>query len=130
MEAETKRSFKIFIVEDDAVDTKLLKRQLSQTDLDITTVSHAESLQDAISTLKQEQYDVVLLDMNLPDMDGAKLYPMIKEVRPNLKVIVCTGYSLNGPAREILNAGAQGFIQKPFSLNTLTTKVKEVLEGQ
>jgi len=45
-------------------------------------------------------------------------------------VIVFSGYAIDGPHREILNAGAQDFIQKPFSLATLSEKLKEVLEGK
>ncbi|NQT68339.1 MAG: hypothetical protein HQ552_02030, partial [Desulfobacteraceae bacterium] len=51
------------------------------------------------------------------------------EARPNLKVIVCSGYSIDGPARQILDAGAQGFIQKPFNLSALLEKLEEVLKG-
>jgi len=71
--------------------------------------------------------DIALLDIKLPDMDGDKLFPVIKKGRPDMKVIVCSGFSLDGPAERILKAGAHGFIQKPFSLNVLTDKLKEVL---
>jgi two-component system, cell cycle sensor histidine kinase and response regulator CckA len=74
--------------------------------------------------------DLALLDIKLPDMEGGKVYPVIMKARPNLKVIVFSGYSIEGPARKILNAGAQDFIQKPFSLATLSEKLKEVLEGK
>jgi len=50
------------------------------------------------------------------------------KARPNLKVIVCSGYSID-TARGILDAGAQDFIQKPFSVEKLSKKLKEVLEG-
>ncbi|MBT3260203.1 MAG: response regulator, partial [Deltaproteobacteria bacterium] len=76
------------------------------------------------------QIDLALLDIKLPDIDGRNLYPLIMEARSNLKVIVFSGYSIDGPAREILDAGAQGFIQKPFSIATLSEKLKEVLEGK
>ena len=56
--------------------------------------------------------DLVLLDIKLPDIDGRDLYPMLMKARSNLKVIVCSGYSIDGPAREILDSGAQDFIQK------------------
>jgi len=74
--------------------------------------------------------DLALLDIKLPYMEGGKVYPLIMEARPNLKVIVFSGYAIDGPARKILDAGAQDFIQKPFSLATLSEKVKEVLEGK
>ena len=74
--------------------------------------------------------DLALLDIKLPDIDGRNLYPLIMKARSNLKVIVFSGYSIDGPAREILDAGAQGFIQKPFSVSALSEKLKEVFEGK
>ena len=73
------------------------------------------------------QIDLALLDIKLPDMDGGKVYPLIMEARPDLKVIVCSGYSIHGPAQDILDAGAEGFIQKPFSIAPFAEKLKEVL---
>ncbi len=72
------------------------------------------------------QIDMALLDIKLPDIPGAKVYPLLMEARPGLKVIVSSGYSIDGPAREILNAGAEGFIKKPFSVTLLSEKLKEV----
>ena len=76
------------------------------------------------------QIDVALLDIKLPDINGRNLYPFIMKARPNLKVIVFSGYSIDGPARDILDAGAQDFIQKPFSFAALSEKLKEVLGGE
>ena len=73
--------------------------------------------------------DLALLDIKLPDMEGGKVYPLIMAARPSLKVIVCSGYSIDGPARKIVDAGAEGFLQKPFSLIILSEKLKEVLEN-
>ncbi|MFH1242575.1 MAG: PAS domain S-box protein [Pseudomonadota bacterium] len=70
--------------------------------------------------------DLALLDIKLPDMSGGKVYPLIMEARPKLRVIVCSGYAIDGPAQEILDAGAEGFIQKPFLVSTLAEKLKEV----
>ena len=76
------------------------------------------------------QIDLALLDIKLPDMEGGKVYPLIMEARPELKVIVFSGYSIDGPARKILDAGAQDFLQKPFSIATLSENLKEVLEDR
>ena len=73
--------------------------------------------------------DLAILDILLPDMNGKAVYPLLTETRPNLKVIVCSSYSLEGPAQEILDAGAQGFVQKPFSGATLSAKMQEVMGG-
>ena len=72
--------------------------------------------------------DLALLDIKLPDMEGGRVYPLIMEARPDLKVIVCSGYSIDGPAQGILDAGAERFIQKPFSMAPFSEILKEVLE--
>ena len=76
------------------------------------------------------QIDLALLDIKLPDMGGGRVYPLIMEARPDMKVIVCSGYSIHGPAQDIIDAGAEGFIQKPFSIPPFAEKLKEVLEGK
>ena len=68
----------------------------------------------------------VLLDVVLPDMDGSHLYPLLKKYRPDLKVIVCSGYGMDGPAKNILDAGAEGFIQKPFSVFQLKQVIDKI----
>lgn len=73
--------------------------------------------------------DLALLDIGLPDMDGRKLYPLIKEARPDMKAIVSSGYAVEGPAQEILMAGAEGWIQKPYTFQAFSDKVSEVLNG-
>jgi YesN/AraC family two-component response regulator len=52
------------------------------------------------------------------------------KVRPNLKVIVFSGYSIDGPAQKILNAGAEDFMQKPFTIVDLSEKLKNILGGE
>ena len=119
----------VLVIEDEEALLNMTRSMLEMTGYRVLGAKTGKEAFDKAQAFGGD-IDLALLDMNLPDMDGATLFPMIKQVRPNLKVIVCTGYSLNGPAREILNAGAQGFIQKPFSLDTLRSKVQEILEGQ
>ena len=86
-----------------------------------------EETQKLIHELNVHQIDLALLDIKLPDMDGGRVYPLIMEARPDLKVIVCSIYSIDGPARTFLDAGAEGFIQKPFSIAPFAEKLREVL---
>lgn len=72
--------------------------------------------------------DFALLDVILPDMSGNQIYPKLKEMLPDLKVIVCSGFTLDGPAREILNAGAESFLPKPFTVAALSTALDEILK--
>jgi DNA-binding response OmpR family regulator len=73
--------------------------------------------------------DLALLDIGLPDIDGSRVFGPLTETCPDLKVIICSGYGIDGAASDILNAGAHGFIQKPFSINALSAKLDEILKG-
>ncbi len=76
------------------------------------------------------QFDVVLLDLVLPDMDGAAIYPHLRKNRPQAKVIVCTGYDQEGSTRALLDVGADGFLQKPFTLNQISKMLNQVLSPE
>jgi len=73
------------------------------------------------------EIEFALLDVILPDMDGSLIYPKIMEKRPGLKVVVCSGFALDGPARNILESGAQSFIQKPFTVAALSAVLKKIV---
>jgi PAS domain S-box-containing protein len=85
---------------------------------------------EAINVVKSYDGDIdlAILDIVLPDMEGDEVYPLLMEARPVLKVLVYSGYSIDGPAQDILDSGAEDFLQKPFSMAALSGKVKELLE--
>lgn len=64
-----------------------------------------------------------LLDIKLTDMGGDAVYPHLRASRPDTKVYVCSGFSLDGPAQKILDAGAEGFLQKPFTFKDLSERL-------
>jgi PAS domain S-box-containing protein len=92
-------------------------------------VLEADIGHDAVTIAKNHDgpIDLVLLDMTTPDMEGKTIYTLLRETRPDLKVVVCSGSHLDGAAQEILAAGAHGFLKKPFSMETLAKKLEEVL---
>ncbi|MFH1077531.1 MAG: response regulator, partial [Pseudomonadota bacterium] len=75
---------------------------------------------------KQKDIDLVILDMIMPGMSGGEVYDKIKEINPRVKVILSSGYSMEGQATEIMQRGCNGFIQKPFGLKELSQKIREV----
>ena len=75
----------------------------------------------------KDDIDMVLLDMIMPDMSGSEVYDRLKEINHEVKVLLSSGYSINGEATEILNRGCDGFIQKPFDIKKLSAKIKEIL---
>jgi len=89
----------------------------------------AENGEEAISVYGGRNKDIslVILDMVMPKMDGRETFLKLKDLNPGVKALLSTGYSLNGRAEEILNSGAIGFIQKPYRLNALLSKVRSVL---
>lgn len=76
----------------------------------------------------KDQIDLVILDMIMPDMGGGEAYDRMKDDNPGIKVLLSSGYSIDGQASEILERGCDGFIQKPFSMKELSGKIREVLE--
>lgn len=86
--------------------------------------------QEAIDLLNAEEstVDIIILDLVMPGMDGARTFDKIRKVRPRIPVILSSGYSINGQASDILEKGCEGFIQKPFNLAELARKLRQILD--
>jgi len=76
----------------------------------------------------KDRIDIVVLDMIMPDMGGGETYDRLKDINYKVKVLLSSGYSINGQATEILDRGCNGFIQKPFRMKELSQKLREVLD--
>ncbi len=76
----------------------------------------------------QDRIDLVILDMVMPEMSGGETYDKLKGINPSIKVLLASGYSINGQAQAILDRGCKAFIQKPFNLSELSKKVRAVLD--
>jgi CheY-like chemotaxis protein len=68
--------------------------------------------------------------MIMPKMGGGETYDRIKKIKPDVKVLLSSGFSINGQASEILNRGCNGFIQKPFNLQNLSQNLRAILEAE
>ncbi len=78
----------------------------------------------------QDNIDMVLLDMVMQGVGGGETYDRIKEINTNIKVLLSSGHNIDGEATEILNRGCNGFIQKPFNLEKLSLKLREILDKE
>ena len=89
----------------------------------------ARSGEEAIEFYKKnkDDIDIVLLDISMPGMGGGETYDRLKEINPDIKVLLSTGFGIDGEANSILDRGANGFIQKPFKMNELSEKINEIL---
>jgi two-component system cell cycle sensor histidine kinase/response regulator CckA len=90
----------------------------------------AKSGKEAIEIYKKnhDRIDLVILDMIMPEMGGGETYDKLKEINPDIKVLLSSGYSIDGQATEILERGCNGFIQKPFNMADLSKKIREILD--
>jgi len=77
---------------------------------------------------KRDEIDLVLLDMIMPGMSGGETFNRLRQIHPEAKVILTSGYSINGQAKEIIDRGCRGFLQKPFHLEKLSRTLREVLD--
>jgi len=89
----------------------------------------AKDGQEALRLYKknQDKVDLVLLDMVMPIMGGGKTFDRMKEINSDVKVLLSSGYSIEGEAKEILKRGCDAFIQKPFKPEQLSQKIVEIL---
>ena len=118
----------ILVIEDEESVMMIIRQILETFNYQVLEAETGKKAIELAETF-DGQIDLALLDIRLPDMTGDKVYPLIMAARPNLKVIVCSGYEIEGPPQAILDAGAEGFIKKPFSVTAVADKLKEVLEG-
>jgi len=77
---------------------------------------------------KRSEISLVILDMIMPDMKGSEIFEHLKKIDPAVKVLLSSGYSIDGWAGQLLEQGCKAFIQKPFSVSELSQKVREVLD--
>jgi len=94
------------------------------------TVLTSASGSQGVEILRDQktQVDLVILDMIMPDMGGKETFDALRQIDPDIKVLLSSGYSAEGPANEIMKKGCNGFIQKPFNISELSSKISSVLK--
>jgi two-component system, cell cycle sensor histidine kinase and response regulator CckA len=119
---------KILLVDDEQVVVEVGAQMLQRAGYSVISTTSGK---DAIDLYRQggHEIDLVILDMVMPDINGGVVYDRIKTIDPAVKVLLSSGYSIDGQAAEILKRGCQGFIQKPFSMEQLALKVKDTLSA-
>ena len=85
--------------------------------------------QEAIAVYreKEKEIDLVILDMIMPGMSGGETFDRLREINPEIKVLLSSGYSITGKAQAIMDRGCNGFLQKPFQIEKFSRKVREML---
>ncbi len=127
IDSEKKGMGTILIVDDEEMIIDVAGLLLNKLGYDVLV---ARSGKEAIEMFrrKKEQVDAVILDMIMPGLGGDAVYDELKKLDPKVKVLLSSGYSINGQAGEILNKGCNGFIQKPFTIRQLAQHLNRILQ--
>ncbi len=90
----------------------------------------AQTGREAIEAYREhmDRIDLVILDLVMPQMGGGEVFDRLKEINPGVKVLISSGYSIDGEASKILERGGHGFIQKPFDLRQLSHSLRSILD--
>jgi two-component system, cell cycle sensor histidine kinase and response regulator CckA len=118
----------ILLVDDEPLNTETVKELLRALGYRIMT---AQSGQEAIEIYREHHGEIglVILDMIMPEMNGRETLIKLMEIDKNVRVLLSSGYSINGEAKSILELGCKGFIQKPFRVEELSRKIRAILDS-
>jgi len=118
---------KILIVDDELFIIDVTQDILKTFGYEVLT---AKSGEEAIRIYREQQgsIDLVILDMIMPEMGGGEVFGHLKAINPQVRVILASGYSINGQAQRIMEQGCRAFLQKPFGMDELSRKIREVLD--
>ncbi len=115
----------VLLVDDDEAFSGILSAELERSHHRLRRVGSAE---EAVTLLHDEGFDVVLLDLRLPGMDGLEALQRIKEIRPGVEVVVLTGYGSVDNAVKAMRAGAYDFLAKPAPLGQVEAVIHKAYE--
>jgi two-component system cell cycle sensor histidine kinase/response regulator CckA len=116
----------ILLVDDEVMILEVAQQILQSLGYTVYTANSGQAALDTYDR-HREAIDMVILDMIMPGLSGRETYRRLKAINSELKVLLSSGYSLNGEAQDILDSGCNGFIHKPFNLMQLSVKVREIL---
>ena len=119
----------ILFVDDEDMITETAEDLLELLGYNVLTAGSGKEAIEIYGENK-EQIGIVILDMIMPDMSGGETHDRIKDINPKVKVLLSSGYSINGHATEILKRGCNGFIQKPLRIDELSQKLREILDEE
>jgi CheY-like chemotaxis protein len=126
---EPRRWGTILLVDDEQAVLKVATEILHKLNYNVLA---AENGREALQLFHENRKAIVLviLDIVMPGMGGSEVFQQLRNIAPELKVLLCSGYSIQGEADRLIDIGASGFIQKPFSLRSLEQSINDVLHSE
>jgi nitrogen-specific signal transduction histidine kinase/ActR/RegA family two-component response regulator len=118
----------LLLVDDEKIITDVTAAMITRLGYQILIAHNGEEAVE-IYQANPNRVDLVILDMIMPGIGGGKAFDLIQSINPQAKIILSSGFTLNGEAKEIMNRGARAFLQKPFQIDDLSKVIREVLEA-
>ena len=115
---------KLLLVDDEVGFVEVLAKRLSRRNMDVTTAFSGVA---AIRALRQQDFDVAVLDLKMEDMDGIGVLKVFKKMLSTMPVIILTGHGSEQSAREGLKEGAFDYLTKPYELEDLIAKIRDAV---
>ncbi len=122
-----KGSETILLVDDESVILDVGRRLLKELGYRVFIAGSGKSALKIFAACHAE-IDLVILDIVMPEMDGKEVYARMKQIKSDLQVLLASGYSMDWQARNMIEDGCNGFIQKPFKFNELSHQIRKILE--
>ena len=96
------------------------------------SVIDAKNSREAIEKFEKfkDEIDLVILDMIMPDLSGEEVYDLLKEIKPDVKILLASGYTYNNRAKALIDRGCDGFIKKPYGIEELSDKLSRITAAQ
>ena len=111
--AQSEVRHRVLVVDDEEGIRDLLSRTLAMAEYEVDTTSDGQS---ALESIRNDGYSLVIADLRMPGMDGLTLIREVKQINPQLPIIIITGFSSESSAIEAVNLGVAGYLTKPVGI--------------
>ncbi len=117
----------VLLVDDEQIIVEVGEQMLKSLGFRVLTARGGpEALQ--LYARHRDEIDLVVLDLSMPGMDGGETFDRLRRADPDIRILLSSGYGIDGDAEELLSRGCRAFIQKPFRLSDLATAVEESMK--
>jgi DNA-binding response OmpR family regulator len=124
MVEDRNKPIRILLVDDEKGFVDVISKRMSKRNIEVTK---AYSGKEALQALRKTDFDAVVLDLKMEDMDGIEVLKIFKKIAPDLPVIMLTGHGSEEAARDGIRLGASNYLTKPSDLEELILKIQEVV---
>ncbi len=125
--SDKKKQIKLLMVDDEENFLSTTAKRLGRRDFDVTTATEGNQ---AIKAAKKGKFDLAILDLRMPGMDGMELLQILKKKHKYLEVTILTGYASIDSAVEATKLGAFSYLEKPYNFEKLLEVLKEAYEAR